>query len=66
MIITRPKVEPDGLYSINKAAKALHIDRHTMSRYAAKGMIAFRRRKADGRPVTTGKEIIRCWESMYP
>ena len=39
MIITRPEVEPDGLYNQTQAAKALHVDRHTIARYANDGFI---------------------------
>lgn len=65
MIITRPEVDPKGLYSMTQAAKALHIDRHTVSRYAANGLIKFRVRKAGRQKVTTGAEIIKCWSAMY-
>ncbi len=65
MIITKPDVEPDGLYNMAQAAKALHIDRHTIARYADNGYIKFRVRKADKRRITTGTEIIKCWRTMY-
>lgn len=65
MIITKPDVEPDGLYNQGQAAKALHIDRHTIARYAANGLIKFRVRKASKAMITTGAEIIKCWKSMY-
>ena len=62
MIITKPEVEPDGLYNQGQAAKALHVDRHTVARYANDGLIKFRVRKG---LITTGAEIIKCWKSMY-
>jgi predicted site-specific integrase-resolvase len=65
MITTQPDVQPDGLYSLTQAALALKIDRHTLARYVKGGAIRFRRRKADGRPVTTGAEIIRMWRSRH-
>ena len=65
MIIAKPEVRPDGLYSQSQAARALHVERHTVARYAARGLIKFRRRKAGRRPVTTGAEIVRCWRSVY-
>lgn len=65
MIITKPEVDPKGLYSMTQAAKALHVDRHTVSRYAANGLINFRVRKAGRQKVTTGAEIIKCWSAMY-
>lgn len=65
MIVTKPDVEPDGLYNQRQAAEALHIDRHTIARYAADGLIKFKVRKAGKTKITTGAEIIKCWRSMY-
>lgn len=65
MITTKPEVEPDGLYNQRQAADALRIDRHTLARYAADGLIKFRVRKAGKKKVTTGAEIVKCWRTMY-
>jgi predicted site-specific integrase-resolvase len=65
MIQTKPKVEPDALYNQRQAAAALGVERHTIARYEANGYIKFRVRKAGNTKVTTGAQIIKCWESMY-
>ena len=65
MIIDKPIVNPDGLYNQQQAAEALHIDRHTVARYEADGLIKFKIRKAGKAKVTTGAEIIKCWNGMY-
>ncbi len=65
MIITRPNVEPNGLYNKKQAAEELKIARSTISKYEADGLIKFRIRKAGKRKVTTGTQIIRCWEAVY-
>ena len=65
MIIDKPIVNPDGLYNQKQAAAALHIDRHTVARYEADGIIKFRIRKAGKAKVTTGADIIKCWQGMY-
>ncbi len=65
MIISKPDVIPDGLYNQKQAAEALHLDRHTIARYAANGYLKFKVRKAGNGKVTTGAEIIRCWQGMY-
>ena len=65
MIIDKPIVNPDGLYNQKQAAEALHKDRHTVARYEADGLIKFRVRKAGKVKVTTGAEIIKCWNGMY-
>lgn len=65
MITTKPEVMPNGLYSQRQAADALRVERHTIARYEANGLMKFRVRKAGYGKVTTGAEIIRCWQSMY-
>ncbi len=65
MIIDKPIVNPDGLYNQKQAAEALHIDRHTVARYEADGLIKFKIRNAGKAKVTTGAEIIKCWNGMY-
>jgi predicted site-specific integrase-resolvase len=65
MIVTKPDVALNGLYSQRQAAEALQIDRHTVAAYAADGLIKFKVRKAGKRLVTTGAEIIKCWQSTY-
>ncbi len=65
MIIAKPDVNPEGLYNLSQAARALHVDRHTVARYAAQGHIHFKRRKLGRVRVTTGAEIIKCWKMIY-
>lgn len=65
MITTRPEVDPKGLYTQKQAAEALHVERHTIKRYEDNDLIRFRVRKAGNKKVTTGTEIIKCWQSMY-
>jgi predicted site-specific integrase-resolvase len=63
MIIEKPEVIADGLYNQRQTAEALKVDRHTIARYEADGLIKFRIRKAGKRKVTTGAEIMKCWKS---
>lgn len=65
MRIQRPEVIQDGRYNQKQAAELLGVDRHTVSRYEKDGIIVFQARKAGGRKVTTGAEILRCWDSVY-
>lgn len=65
MITTRPEVDPAGLYTQKQAADALQVERHTIKRYEDNNIIRFRVRKAGNQKVTTGTEIIKCWQSMY-
>lgn len=65
MIINKPIVSPDGLYNQKQAAEALHIDRHTIARYEDNGLIKFRVRKAGRAKITTGAEIIKCWNGLH-
>lgn len=65
MTVTRPEVQPNGLYNQRQAADALGVERHTVARYEADGLLTFRVRKAGRGKVTTGASIIKCWETMY-
>lgn len=65
MNVARPNVEPNALYNQRQAAEALGVERHTVRRYEDEGCIKFRMRKAGRQRVTTGAQIIKCWESMY-
>ena len=59
MRIQRPEVIPDGLYNQKQAAELLGVDRHTVRRYELDGSITFKSRRAGGRKVATGAEILR-------
>lgn len=61
---TEPDVILSGRYSQAQAARALDVDRHTVSRYEKLGMISFRMRSAMGRKVTTGAEIVKLWKRL--
>ena len=60
MTTKRPNVEPEALYNQRQAADALRVNRHTIRKYEALGLITFRSRAPRAR-VTTGAEILRCW-----
>lgn len=62
---TRPNVEPDGFYNQKEAATALGVDRHTVRVYELNGDLTFFVRKANKRKVTTGANIIKCWETVF-
>ena len=65
MRVEKPIVVEDGLYNQKQAAVLLDVDRHTVARYEADGLIKFKIRKAGKAKVTTGAEIIKCWNGMY-
>lgn len=63
MIITKPEVDPIGLYNQKQTAAALHVCRHTLKRYIEAGAIKPRRRKAGRGVVFSGADIIKCWRT---
>lgn len=65
MIIDKPIVNPTGLYNQKQTAEALHVSRSTVRRYEEQGCLKFRIRKAGKAKVTTGADIIKCWQGMY-
>lgn len=64
MIATRPNVDYKGLYSQAQAARALGVDRHTISRYVKNGYIKVRVRRTDHKTVIAGSEILKVWGGM--
>ncbi len=65
MIATKPACAPDGRYSQREAAELLGVERHTIRRWELNGFIRFQVRKANRAKFTTGKQILKCWESTY-
>lgn len=64
MTITKPEVELYGLYRPCEVVKLLGISKSTMYRLRAEGYLRFQHRRARTRPVTTGREILKCWSTM--
>lgn len=65
MVSTKPVCDPDGRYTQKEAAALLGVDRHTVKRYEDDGYIKFKIRKAGRRKVTTGQQILKCWDTTY-
>ena len=65
MVSVRPNCEPDGRYTQKEAAQILGVERHTIKRWEDAGCIRFNVRKAGREKFTTGKQIIKCWETTY-
>ena len=63
MTTTEPKVDKDGRYSTEQAAKMLGISRRTLDGHAKIGKIRYGRRRSNGRRFYTGMEIVRYWRS---
>lgn len=64
MNVSKPNVDLDGLYNQKQAAAALGVERHTLARYAAQGLIRFWGRPGVGGKVTTGSEIVNFWQRL--
>lgn len=65
MTNTRPAVEPNGLYNMSEAGRALGVCRSSIRNYEAQGFLTFKVRRCGGGKVTTGTQIIRCWEQRH-
>ena len=65
MTITKPEVNPDGLYSVKDAAAALQINRSTLDKYIRDGLVKCKIRKIGNRKVISGAEIVKCWRAVY-
>lgn len=65
MITTEPKVDPNGLYQMGDAAKALQIAPSTLHRYTEAGLVKPRVRRSNGRRVWKGIDLITLWRIIY-
>ena len=60
----RPEVALDGRYNITDAARKLGVCAQTLRKYEREGRIKFFVRTATRSRVTTGREIIRIWNTI--
>lgn len=65
MTSTKPRVAPDGLYTLKQTAEALEVNYTTVHRYVKRGYLNPRMRKINNKMVLTGEEILKCWLEMY-
>ena len=65
MVQVKPTCDPDRRYSQREAAELLGVERHTIRRWELDGCIRFSVRKAGRTKITTGRQILRCWEATY-
>lgn len=65
MVNRKPMVELDGLYNQKQTAELLGVERHTVKRYERGGFLTFHVRLAGKSKVTSGRDVIRCWESLH-
>lgn len=65
MTPTKPNCDPDRRYSQKEAAELLGVERHTIRRWENEGCIRFEVRRAGRVKFTTGRQIVKCWQSMY-
>lgn len=61
----KPVCDPDRRYSQKETAEILGVERHTIKRWEDEGCIRFEVRRAGRAKFTTGRQIIKCWQSMY-
>jgi len=60
----KPNVLMDGRYSINEVTALLGISRSTLRRYTDSGIVKCGRRRTNGRPFYTGKQILQLWMAV--
>lgn len=65
MTATRPLVEPDGYYQLKEASLALAINPSTLHRYTQQGLCKASVRRANGRRIWKGSELLKLWNYIY-
>ena len=63
MVNVRPNIDPAARYSVTEACAILGIHRNTLNRYFERGVIGYKIRKATGRKVIAGAQIIKLWNT---
>lgn len=64
MTPTMPLIAPGGSYSVTQAAKLLDINRKTLRRYEAAGLVVAHCNQL-GRRKYSGRELIKLWQINY-
>ena len=64
MVVTEPKINLAGRYSIEETCALLGVHRHTLRRHTAKGTIRCGIRRSTSRKFYLGSEILRFWKAQ--
>ena len=64
MIPTQPKISAQGSYTVMEAARLLDIDRRTLRRYEAAGLVPAHLNGL-GRRRHLGKDLLNLWLTCY-
>ena len=60
----RPHIAPNGSYTVTQAAALLQIDRRTLRRYEAAGLVVAHLNRM-GKRKYSGRELIKLWQMNY-
>lgn len=60
----RPHIAPTGSYTVTQAAALLQIDRRTLRRYEAAGLVVAHLNRM-GKRKYSGRELIKLWQMNY-
>ncbi len=63
MTKSQPNVSPTYKYELREAAKALDVSTSTIVKWTNKGILRASTRRANGRRVWSGEELIRAWKA---
>ena len=64
MTPTQPHIAPNGSYTVSQASALLAIDRRTLRRYEAAGLVVAHMNQL-GKRKYMGEGLIKLWESNY-
>lgn len=65
MTPTKPNVVPAGLYGRQQTMDALGISSSGLYKYTEQGKLPAQTRRANGRKVWRGQDIINLWNQIY-
>lgn len=64
MTPTKPNISPSGSYTVMQASRLLAIDRRTLRRYEAAGLVTAHLNDM-GRRKYMGRELIKLWNMTF-
>lgn len=65
MIKTEPDVNPQGKYELRHASQIMKVSKSTILRWTSQGLMRCSVRRANGRKVWSGAELIRAWRTVF-
>lgn len=65
MVVTEPKLDPKGIYTLKQIREAMGISYSTMHRWIGSGLLKVFHHPGFGKPLIRGCDAISCWQGNF-